>query len=163
MFITKDSIAQAWDSDGFPASEPFLPNERAKTQIGELEVKLELEDLIGSFSPFVDDNETRKWKFHIQSLHQIDFKEIERDLSYKNPVALVEAGEFYYVVVHESLLNKASLIGMLYDTEYSYSVSVFPLDDKAEFNRVIKWAKNVKNAEWPDKHKTEVEVKIPKI
>lgn len=104
--------------------------------------------------------DNRQWQFNIRSLEQIDWNEIYNDLSYTNPIALVETQNKYYVVLHESIRSKASALSMQRTNKKG---RVYGVRSKAEFKHWIAWAKKVKDAPWPEKYKARVKVVLPRV
>ena len=109
-----------------------------------------------------------EWQFHSASVDDIDWDLIAYDLSKKNPMALVERGDKRYVVIHTTLLEKADLVdfhmpidGMPITAGETSYTNVFITE--AQFSDWVEWAKDVKQAEWPNRDKQIVNIHIPRI
>lgn len=120
----------------------------------------------------------KNWKFSIQSVKMLDIEDIAKELSYKNPIALITLtpknkalGPTYVVVLHTLILNKKSLPNSC--SEYS-STTMFGharntlvyFSKKHEIFAVFKNAvKEIKQSSWKksDSFKADVEVVIPTI
>jgi len=96
--------------------------------------------------------ESNMFQFNVSSEDAIDFMEIRQDLSRSNPIAKVEFksedGERkYYVVIHDSLLEKANTLSIPDPTNDYYNYYV-ELDSPAEYAEWAKWARKVISTEW---------------
>lgn len=103
----------------------------------------------------------KNWSFESRSIRDIDFDAIYRELSHKNPIALVEA-QRNCVVIHKTLLLKAKSAGIPVPNSI-YKTSMFPnvfelFDTRPSV--IVAWAKNVKNASWPSTFQKKATVKV---
>ena len=112
---------------------------------------------------------SNKYQFHSLSESDIDWNRIAQDLSSKNPLAFVDAGNGErYVVVYDLFASKAfecdiEMIELDSDVyEGGYTFAVYKLEDTT-FSDWIDWAKKVKQAMWPVGRKAVVTVSLPKV
>ena len=109
-----------------------------------------------------------KYQFHSLSESDIDWNRIAQDLSNKNPLAFVDAGNGeQYVVVYEMLVDKAFQcdIEMIEQDVYEQQgdkYEVYKLTTST-FSDWVNWAKEVKKAKWPVGRKAVVTVSLPKV
>lgn len=109
---------------------------------------------------------SNKYQFHSLSESDIDWNRIAQDLSNKNPLAFVDAGNGeQYVVVYEMLVDKAfqcdiSVNEDVYESGNTFAV--YKLEDTT-FSDWVNWAKEVKKAMWPVGRKAVVTVSLPKV
>ena len=111
---------------------------------------------------------SNKYQFHSLSESDIDWNRIAQDLSSKNPLAFVDAGNGeQYVVVHDILVDKAFQCDIkvpeivdLYD--FGNIFTNYRLEEST-FNDWVNWAREVKKAKWPVGRKAVVTVSLPKV
>ena len=109
---------------------------------------------------------SNKYQFHSLSESDIDWNRIAQDLSSKNPLAFVDAGNGeQYVVVYDMLAYKAyecdiQMVAEVHVTSNAFTV--YKLDGDT-FSDWISWAKKVKQAMWPVGRKAVVTVSLPKV
>jgi hypothetical protein len=108
------------------------------------------------------------WTFEITSLEAIDFDMIAETLSYKHPVAFVEAGGKSYALVHDSIGAKAlhckgkpSLIGCHEaDAWYVGFATVYVVMEPCTRKAIIDYCKAVKGARWKKAHQCKCTVTV---
>ena len=109
---------------------------------------------------------SNKYQFHSLSESDIDWNRIAQDLSNKNPLAFVDAGNGeQYVIVYRMLFDKAFQCGIAVDEdmyESGNTFAVYKLEDTT-FSDWINWAKEVKKAKWSAGRKAVVTVSLPKV
>lgn len=119
----------------------------------------------------------KRWEFTVSGNFEINFEEIELELSMENPIAFVEHNSQLWVVIEESLVKKAENLNMMfYFSPYDLLSLVSKCSDnslvymsnfssKSDNNGVkkafINWAHDVKKAQWPNKGI--VKVSLPRI
>ena len=109
-----------------------------------------------------------KYQFHSLSESDIDWNRIAQDLSSKNPLAFVDAGNGEQcVVVYDMFVDKAFECDIFPpDTNYWHNGgSIFTTYrlGKSTFSDWVNWAREVKKAKWSDGRKAVVTVSLPKI
>lgn len=109
------------------------------------------------------------WRFKVASRTQIDWEKIAADLSYAQPLAFVDVDKDSYVIVHNSLLEKAELVDKRISPHpkvdnYLDKATVYYLEE-SERSGVVARAKRVKEAQWPEDFRDggEVVVTVPKV
>ena len=112
---------------------------------------------------------SNKYQFHSLSESDIDWNRIAQDLSSKNPLAFVDAGNGeQYVVVYDLFASKAfecdiEMIELDSDVyEGGYTFAVYKLEHTT-FSDWVKWGEKVKQAMWPIGRKAVVTVSLPKV
>ena len=109
------------------------------------------------------------WQFNSKHPEDINWDELTKDMSYKNPLLFIERGENFFVVVHMSLSTKARLVGdEAWEETVKNTLEYLPKGilfecDQANFSDWIKWAKQIKLAPWPDKDDQVVKVRVPTV
>lgn len=109
-----------------------------------------------------------KWKFESRSYLDIDIALIYAELTHKNPLALIDIPDNCGVLVHQTLLAKASVcwlpnpLGERFTLEElkekkDYPIYECEIEDFADW---IAWAKVVKGSEWPKEYRDKVTVKV---
>ncbi len=117
----------------------------------------------------IDDR--REWSFNVRSNEIIDFNEISRCLSYASPIALVNAGEHSWVVVHKSISEKAvscnnrKLEYKWDDLWEKYSIDYLTYGtsfkvDKKDISSFIDLVKKIKACPFKKKVRSKSEVKV---
>jgi len=107
----------------------------------------------------------KQWSFHtLAPDYQIDFKEIRKDLSPSHPIALVEVeGEKEwrgYVLIHDSILDKASLLKDVHDFTEAHMNEYLIAYEPSDFDYWTEWVTEIKNAKWPEEVKNKAIVKV---
>jgi len=124
---------------------------------------------------FIEKQETKmksdEWEFKTVVEQDIDYHLLRQDLTRQNPLMLITIGDKRVIGVHSSILIKSDICKLkspLLNYEslksyYSESKSFFRTS--YEFSEWIAWAKEVKNAKWPDElvNKRNVKVVLPTI
>jgi hypothetical protein len=106
-------------------------------------------------------NQPKPYTFKVRDTSQIDFDKILAELSYAQPLALVQVGKHVYFVIHGSILAKESKCVETPKLEYN----VWRGTDK-HISKIIAYVKWVKSASYisPNlEQTTEVVVTLPKI
>ena len=111
---------------------------------------------------------SNKYQFHSLSESDIDWNRIAQDLSSKNPLAFVDAGNGeQYVVVYDLFASKAFEcdIEMIEIDVYEHHCDCFEVYKltTSTFSDWVNWAKKVKQAMWPIGRKAVVTVSLPKV
>ena len=126
----------------------------------------------------LSDFKSSKWQFHANHKDFIDFEKILNTLTMESPIALITHGKVdEYVAVTATLYKKSVELRI----EHPHALFSVPLLDgiskkgkvfymdvlghKGIFKEWIKWAKQVKEAQWPKDGRKDnvVRVSIPKI
>ena len=121
--------------------------------------------LVNNF-PKESNMKRKQWSFHTDvPEYKIDFKEIRKDLSSSHPIALVEVdGEKEwkgYVLIHDSILDKAELLRDKIDEfEDAYISECVVAYEPADFDYWTDWVTEIKNAKWPEEVKNKATVKV---
>ena len=111
---------------------------------------------------------SNKYQFHSISESDIDWNRIAQDLSNKNPLAFVDAGNGeQYVVVYDLFASKSFEcdIEVIEQDVYEHhcdKYEVYKLTTST-FSDWVNWAKEVKKAMWPIGRKAVVTVSLPKV
>lgn len=131
------------------------------------------EGRISDIYPVKDENEETKWSFNSLSKLDIDYVEIAKELSKKNPLILIEVEGREVtncgVLFHEYLKVKSETCllprpkGKV--TNNIPNVGFIVGCEKTDFSIWIDWAKRVKRAKWPKnvKRKATVHITLAKI
>ena len=111
---------------------------------------------------------SNKYQFHSLSESDIDWNRIAQDLSSKNPLAFVDAGNGeQYVVVYDLFASKAFQcdIEMVEQDVYEHQCDCFEVYKltTSTYSDWVNWAKEVKKAMWPAGRKAVVTVSLPKV
>jgi hypothetical protein len=121
-----------------------------------------------------------KWNFHITSAVGIDFNKISKCLSYKNPVAFIDAqpgrkeqDPVYFCMIHDSIFQKAEackggdkLLCRIDDLVSNYSIVVDNESLVGEIEgdnvkaRILKIVKSIKDAPYRKKARFNAEVTV---
>jgi len=111
----------------------------------------------------ISDNATRAWSFNVTSLSMIDLDTIRKDLSYKDPIAIVKFDDKIFVAVDKILMAKAKILEISPPAKF-YNILEKKLDSSREIKMWVNWAKQVKDADWGEHAcKCTVKVILPKI
>ena len=116
-------------------------------------------------------NTEDRWNFRINRLSNIKWDEIQNDLSWDNPIALVTLdgpqGKLYYAVVFKPLNDKAYFLERQYykymKDSFEVKDDVFQLDGPESVPDIKGWANEIKKATWPDAFKADVTVNLLKV
>lgn len=111
---------------------------------------------------------SNKYQFHSLSESDIDWNRIAQDLSSKNPLAFVDAGNGeQYVVVYDLFANKAFEcdIDMIEFDIHRHRCDCFEVYKltTSTLSDWVNWAKEVKKAKWSVGRKAVVTVSLPKV
>ena len=110
--------------------------------------------------------ELKTWKFTSTPSNPIDWQRIEEDLNYTNPLAFVKIENEEFLLIHNSLHEKALAIGFVnYGVQRSESglnwkAKIYLEEEKAGW---IQWAKDVKRMPWPEGFQKQVNITMPSI
>lgn len=114
--------------------------------------------------------DNKSYCFHSASIHDIDFKAIQAELTSKNPIALVSMSNgTNYIVIQKQFIVKALLTSKRLFTfvnppeKFKKSFEgIMPI--KKEFSEWVLWAKEVRQAKWGEHKKAnKVTVSLPTI
>lgn len=115
---------------------------------------------------------TKDYTFRASDIQAVDCDQIAKEVSREYPIAVVkvqgkEKRPHIEVIIHGSIIAKGRCIGILppehdgiNENEYTDASIIETTNPRAW----IKWAKEVRAADWSDKHESvRVEVQIPNI
>jgi hypothetical protein len=114
------------------------------------------------------------YKFHVTApAAQLSFDTIAKDLSYKNPIALVEVDtekdSGLYVLLAYSIIQKYEMATdspfMEFNAIHLNGYTMIEVNRKEYFTTWTEWCKRVKKMEWPDcmVDKGVVSVSLPNV
>lgn len=118
-----------------------------------------------------------EYSFKIQNIEMLNFDEIEKELTKKNPVICISFNKRRFVIVHRNILQKANILQIKPPKNWKrYGASsqsmihelmptTFNDEVKAStFKRSLIWIRKVQKAEWLDKkNPVTVTVTLPKL
>lgn len=105
----------------------------------------------------------REWEFRSVVKEDIDYNLLLQDITKKNPIMLITAGNEKIVGIHHSLIHKTEVCNIQMP-KYKDNSENFVLVEE-DFSVWIDWAKRVKKAKWPAEmvNKRKVKVVLPTI
>lgn len=112
---------------------------------------------------------TQQYSFQSPHDNSIDFEKISQDLSYSNPIALVNINDKRgYVIIHASIYDKAEHnktevripTGSLSTINRTRVIRVHSITD---FSKAIKEVKRIKGLRWEKGSKSTVTVSLPQV
>ena len=118
-----------------------------------------------------------QYEFVVQNPLMINFDEISKEISKKNPIAYITIqNELKFAIIHSSIIKKAEIIGLPFPDpdhitifKHKKKYSIFRLKkifDKyePEFRAITKWVKDVIDTDWNTaKEEKTVKVIVPNI
>lgn len=115
-------------------------------------INLERVRKINTTNNGVKETVTKSWSFNISSPEAIDFFEIRQDLTRDNPMAKVEfksekGDRKHYVVIHESLIDKATTL-QIPDPVGNFYDPYVELTAPSDYALWTGWARRVISAKW---------------
>lgn len=114
---------------------------------------------------------TMTWQFRINRVSDVDYDKIHEDLSWDNPLAVVDYnnGQKIQVVVLRDLVMKAvdtyigQPCGLLHEAKSGNNIYYFALSSYTDIKKLQDWAKEVRQSPWPDVYKANVKVSLLKV
>lgn len=120
-----------------------------------------------------NENETKSWTFNSLSTLDIDYTEIWKELSKKNPLILIEEkgkdNSKYRIAIHKYLRLKGDVCDLPFPIRkdkrlYTIDdIGYFTLCEKSDFSAWVSWAKAVKNAPWPKEYKRKAKIIVTQV
>tara|TARA_R110000851_G_C13102760_1_gene569323 strand:- start:72984 stop:73529 length:546 start_codon:yes stop_codon:yes gene_type:complete len=126
---------------------------------------------IKAYDVILAENENREvatscddgYKFKTSSPEALDFDSIEKELSAKKPMALINANDKRYVALHRSLMHKANVVGIKMP-KTGKQLSANTVRVKQQFSVWVAWAREVRAASWGSKQETtHVKIVLPNV
>ncbi len=111
-----------------------------------------------------NNKDTKKsWSFDVTSKLAVDADEIEKELTYKNPLAIITLGEDIIILIQGMLITKAKALEIMPPNDDLAKQEVL-LKGVSEIKSWVQWAKAVKSADWGEyADKCTVTITLPTI